>query len=216
MTSTLTIPDILTPAHREDAVAHLRRYFGTVSSTAGWAGSRFERLGGGGDLPRAVNRFTAEDLLAVTLLSVQVPPHGVLELLESRTDEFARLLAAIPTDLELVEAPELPGNWPPNALWSALQSIPGIGWVTAGKLMARKRPHLIPVYDRVVRAAVMPTGSFWEALRNALNADDRALYKHLESLRDEAGIGSDISILRVFDVVVWMHYRYLDDTTETP
>ena len=30
----------------------------------------------------------------------------------------------------------------------------GIGFVTAGKLMARKRPRLIPVYDDVVKCAL--------------------------------------------------------------
>jgi hypothetical protein len=25
------------------------------------------------------------------------------------------------------------------------------GWVTAGKLLARRRPHLVPVYDGVVK-----------------------------------------------------------------
>ncbi|MGO1338539.1 MAG: DUF6308 family protein, partial [Cellulosimicrobium funkei] len=44
---------------------------------------------------------------------------------------------------------------------------------------------------------------------------DRALHRHLVSLRDEAGIGDDISALRVFDVVVWMHHRYLVPTADS-
>ncbi|MGO1341166.1 MAG: DUF6308 family protein, partial [Cellulosimicrobium funkei] len=46
-------------------------------------------------------------------------------------------------------------------------------------------------------------------------AHDRALHRHLVSLRDEAGIGDDISALRVFDVVVWMHHRYLVPTADS-
>ncbi|WP_251149765.1 DUF6308 family protein [Cellulosimicrobium sp. Marseille-Q4280] len=214
MTSTLNVPKILTPGSRAQAVEHLRRYFGPVDGTSGWAGSRFERLAGGGDRPDVADRFTADDLVAVSLLSVNVPPHGAIQLLESRADELARLLAEIPHDLELVDVESIPDDWAPNRLWAALRDVRGIGWVTAGKLLARKRPRLIPVYDSVVQEAVTPTASFWEALRAALRADDRALHRHLLSLRDEAGIGDDISALRVFDVVVWMQNRYLDPTAD--
>ncbi|MGW9416974.1 DUF6308 family protein [Cellulosimicrobium funkei] len=214
MTSTLIVPPILTPPLRDEAVKHLRRYFGPVGGTTGWAGSRFERLAGGGDRPETADRFTADDLVAVSLLSVNVPPHGAIELLEARADEFAELLAEIPHDVELVNLESIPDDWAPVRLWETLRDIHGIGWVTAGKLLARKRPRLVPVYDTVVRAAVQPTASFWEALRAELRADDRALHRHLVSLRDEAGIGDDISALRVFDVVVWMHHRYLVPTAD--
>lgn len=210
MTSTLTVPAILTASRRDEAVDHLRRYFAPVAGTTGWAGSRFERLSGGGDRPETADRFMADDLVAVSLLSVNVPPHGAIQLLESRADEFAQLLAEIPRDLELVDVESIPDGWAPSRLWEALHGIRGIGWVTAGKLLARKRPRLIPVYDTVVQAAVKPTASFWDALRAALRADDRALHRHLLSLRDEAGIGDDISALRIFDVVVWLHHRYLE------
>ncbi|MET7132644.1 DUF6308 family protein [Cellulosimicrobium sp. MI9406] len=214
MTSTLIVPPVLTPPLRGEAVKHLRRYFGPVGATTGWAGSRFERLAGGGDRPETADRFTADDLVAVSLLSVNVPPHGAIDLLETRADEFAQLLAEIPHDVELVDLESIPDDWAPGRLWEALRGIQGIGWVTAGKLLARKRPRLVPVYDTVVRAAVQPTASFWEALRAELRADDRALHRHLLSLRDEAGIGDDISALRVFDVVVWMHHRYLVPTAD--
>ncbi|WP_264029290.1 DUF6308 family protein [Cellulosimicrobium sp. SH8] len=214
MTSTLIVPDVLTPSLRDEAVDHLRRYFAPVGGTTGWAGSRFERLAGGGDRPETADRFTADDLVAVSLLSVNVPPHGAIQLLETRADEFGELLAEIPHDLDLVDVESLPDGWAPHRLWEALRDIHGIGWVTAGKLVARKRPRLIPVYDTVVRAAVKPTASFWDALHAALRADDGALHRHLLSLRDEAGIGDDISALRVFDVVVWMHHRYLEPTAD--
>jgi hypothetical protein len=215
VTSTLTVPEILEHPQREQAVAHLRRYFGQVTAKTGWSGSRFERFAGGGDRPEVADHFTAEDLVAVSLLSVNVPPLGALQILETRADELSDLLARVPRSLELVDVDEIPADWAPNVLWSALRDVPGVGWVTAGKLMARKRPHLVPVYDSVVQAAATPTGSFWDALRTALRVDERALHRHLLSLRDEAEIGDDISVLRVFDVVVWMHYRYLEPTTES-
>ncbi|MBD5785055.1 hypothetical protein IF650_02570 [Cellulosimicrobium terreum] len=213
MTSTLTVPDIVKPEHTAAAVSHLRRYFAPVDGTTGWTGSRFERLGGGGDRPEVANRFTAEDLVAVSLLSVNVPPHGAIQLLESRADEFAGLLEEIPRDVDLVALDEIPEGWAATRLWTALRDIHGIGWVTAGKLLARKRPRLVPVYDAVVRSAVRPTASFWEALHASLRAEDRGLHEHLLSLRAESGIGDDISALRVFDVAVWMEHRHLEPAT---
>ncbi|MGO1239805.1 MAG: DUF6308 family protein [Cellulosimicrobium funkei] len=210
MTSSVIVPPVLTPPLRGEAVKHLRRYFGPVGGTTGWAGSRFERLAGGGDRPETVDRFTADDLVAVSLLSVNVPPHGAIDLLETRADEFAQLLAEIPHDVEIVDLESIPDDWAPGRLWKTLRDIHGIGWVTAGKLLARKRPRLVPVYDTVVATA--------ESLghgHGAPRAHDRALHRHLVSLRDEAGIGDDISALRVFDVVVWMHHRYLVPTADS-
>ncbi|WP_433858966.1 DUF6308 family protein [Streptomyces kronopolitis] len=42
-------------------------------------------------------------------------------------------------------------------------------------------------------------------MRTELRGGKRALVSHLEELRDLAGIGRDISVLRVLDVTAWMH-----------
>ncbi len=84
----------------------------------------------------------------------------------------------------------------------------GSGPVVAGKLLARKRPHLIPIYDiRIKQLFERPKTdhSFWAALAAALQADNGAFYDQLARLRDKAGIGEDIGVLRVFDVIAWMH-----------
>lgn len=84
----------------------------------------------------------------------------------------------------------------------------GSGPVVAGKLLARKRPHLIPIYDiRIKRLFERPKAdhSFWAALAAALRADNGAFYDQLVCLRGKAGIGEDIGVLRVFDVIAWMH-----------
>ncbi|MEU3241147.1 DUF6308 family protein, partial [Streptomyces anthocyanicus] len=64
-----------------------------------------------------------------------------------------------------------PGS-PADAAWHLLQDQPGIGWVTAGKLLARKRPRLLPVYDQVVRCILRRPPSFWLDLQAALQADN--------------------------------------------
>ena len=204
MVSTLRLPR---PLVDDDAAAVglLRRYY--ADTNPGFSGRHFERLGGGGDASTVRDRFTADDLVAVTMLSVQVPPHTAWALLEERSASFGELLEQIPTDVDLVDvdADTIAPSWPAWQLWESLRAMDGIGWVTAGKLLARKRPRLIPVYDEVVRGAVQPTGSFWQALHLALNTD--GLHGHLLELRDESGIGDDISPLRVFDVVTWMDGR---------
>jgi hypothetical protein len=68
-------------------------------------------------------------------------------------------------------------------------------------LLARKRPHLLPVYDRVVKAALQPTKrTFWRPLWETLQ--DRAVTGRLEELRRVLDL--DVSLLRVLDVAVWM------------
>ncbi|MFI0088080.1 DUF6308 family protein [Streptomyces bobili] len=84
---------------------------------------------------------------------------------------------------------------------------PGIGWVTAGKLLARKRPRLLPVYDQAVRCILGRPKSFWLDLRGALRADNHALHRELMVLRQAADIPASVSALRVCDVVPWMHHR---------
>ncbi|MFD4232628.1 DUF6308 family protein [Streptomyces sp. NPDC058545] len=194
------------------SVADLRRYFGMdrPPGTAAFTGARFEALGGGGDHPAVADAVTAEDLIAVQTLSVTVPTAAALDLLEGHAGtQLSTLLRAIPRDMDMADATEAdlaPGS-PAHKAWHLLRDQPGIGWVTAGKLLARKRPRLLPVYDRVVRCAVGQPRSFWHALHSALRADDYALQRELLILRQAAGLPETISVLRVCDVVVWMRHH---------
>ncbi|MEV6056972.1 DUF6308 family protein [Streptomyces sp. NPDC052107] len=45
----------------------------------------------------------------------------------------------------------------------------------------------------------------WAALAVALRAGNGALFDQLVRLRQKAGAGEDIGILRVFDVIAWTH-----------
>ncbi len=195
------------------AVADLRRYFGIGLSPGElpFTGSRFEHLAGGGDRPAVADRITAEDLVAVQTLSVTVPPSVALDLLEGPLgDRLSDLLHAIPKDLDMAEseasdlAPGSPAAW----AWHVLVGRTGVGWVIAGKILARKRPRLLPVYDTVVRCALgRPHPSLWLALHAALRADDPAVHRQLLALRRAAGVPETVSALRVCDVVVWMEHR---------
>src|ERR1700722_15761536 len=76
-----------------------------------------------------------------------------------------------------------------------------------GKLPARKRPRLIPVWDNVVRCAFGRPQSAWLWLDDMLRQKDAALLQLLAETREDAGLTEEISLLRTLDVVVWMRHR---------
>lgn len=206
----LKVPTALTDDDTSCAVDRLKCYFGLPPHGLPYTGASFERLGGGGDRPDAANELTAEDIVAVSMLSVRIPGGAVLELLEKHRPAISDLLKQIPTDRDLVtvDPVAIDGTWVASELWRLLKTVRGCGWVTVSKLLARKRPRLIPVYDKIVAAQVGWPTSYWRSLACALRADDAALHRHLLRLRDEAGLPPSISAIRVFDVVTWMLGKY--------
>ena len=197
------------------AVGLVKEYFAEgPDGRARYSGRYFERLGGGGDRPEVANLVTADDLLAVSMLSVPVVRHYALHVLEYRGSEISSLLARIPVDVKLTDdgAGELIARDSPAwELWHLLRGIKPrlhrsrLGPVAAGKLLARKRPHLIPVYDSHVKKVLgRPRNdqTWWSDLRCQLVRDD-AFVRELESVRARAGAGH-LSLLRTFDVMCWM------------
>lgn len=184
---------------------HVRTYFDTAS---GFSGSHFDTLGGGGDAVAHRDTFTAEDLVAVTLLEMTVPGDAALAVLQRQASEFNALLSNIPADVDLWNAPEDvigPGSAAAR-LWERLMVFPQMGWVTTSKLLARKRPRLLPVYDTVVKAALQPNrDSFWMPLREELQ--DARLVNRLKEIRDTAGLDKSVRLLRVLDVAIWTRNR---------
>ncbi|WP_217178952.1 DUF6308 family protein [Streptomyces sp. AC495_CC817] len=196
----------------ERVISDLRRYFGIGLRPGGmpFTGSRFEHLAGGGDRPEVADRITAEDLVAVQTLSVTVPAPVALDILEGRLGtRLSVLLHAIPRDIDMVDADAVvvADGSPADQAWGLLCEQYGVNWVIAGKVLARKRPRLLPVYDRVVRCAVGRPPSFWLALHAALREDDGAVHRQLLELRQVAGLPETVSALRVCDVAVWMNHR---------
>jgi len=201
---------------RDRAVSLVERYFATDGDgRARYSGAQFERLGGGGDRPDVACRFTEADLLAVSMLSVRIDGYHALHVLEYRADELNSLLAEIPADIALADpgAGDLVADgMPADVLWQAVCEIrprpkdKRIGPVAAGKLLARKRPHLIPVYDsRVKKVLHRPyTDRWWWRDLRAQLAGDPALVHQLESVRVRSNAGH-LSLLRTFDVMCWMY-----------
>jgi hypothetical protein len=201
----------------EDFAAGLvEAYFADDPGTgrARYSGAYFERLGGGGDRPETACRFTAEDLVAVSMLSVRISGYHALHVLEYQAGRLNGLLAQVPVGVALADPQAeslIAEDGPAQKLWQAIRDIrpwPGdkrLGSVGAGKLLARKRPHLIPVYDsRVKEVLGRPRTDrwWWRDLRCQL-IKDQDLVRELGAVRARAGAGQ-LSLLRTFDIMCWM------------
>lgn len=160
----------------------------------GFAGMTFGTLG---DNPP--DQLTADDLLAVSLLDITWRPDVVRRLLGTDREQIAGLLGAISTETDLWQANDADLG-AVDAAWDALLDIPGVGTASAAKLLARKRPRLCPITDKVViRAAGLP-GLTWEVLRCLLQ--DPGARAEVEALRPPEAAGA--SLLRILDVAVWV------------
>jgi hypothetical protein len=192
-----------------NAVSAVRAYFAeTGTADSSYTGRLFEQFGSGGDRKDSADALTADDLIAVESLSVRVPPEAAYALLHgSAGEELQSLLSKVPLDVDLgsphAHTHVAKGSAADHA-WTFLEGQPGIGWVTAGKLLARKRPRLLPVYDDVVRCVIGAPKDVWLALDDALA--DPEVQRLVAELRPVAP--ERVSALRVVDVAVWMrHHR---------
>lgn len=82
-----------------------------------------------------------------------------------------------------------------------------MGWVITNNLLARKRPSLVPVYDRVVRCAYGYPAGLWNWLVTMFAEDGGVLNHRLLAAREAAGVSPQVSALRVLDVIVWMRHQ---------
>lgn len=202
----VTLPPPLNAASDDDAVALLRRYYGVTYLDAGcYTGAFFDSWA---PQNRAAdsNRLTADDLVAITFLSVNVKPSAARELLVTRAARFGELLDAIGPDRDLAdEADGLTPDAPILLLEDELRGVTDVGRTIATKLMARKRPRLVPIYDVVVGRVLNTVMVHRDPIREALRADGGALHTRLLRIRAVAALPDDISALRVLDVISWMH-----------
>ncbi len=202
----VTLPPPLTASTDDDAVALLRRYYGSTYLDSGcYTGAYFDSWAPQNRQTDA-DRFTADDLVAITFLSVDVNARAARELLVTRAARLSELLEAVGPDRDLVdETHELTPDAPLYMLEMELRSVPDIRLTKATKLMARKRPHLVPIYDTVVTRVLNTVKVHRDPIREALRADGGALHSRLLTMRAAAALPDEISALRVLDVVTWMY-----------
>jgi hypothetical protein len=180
----------LATPHLRDAVSE---YFDAAST---FAGHTFDSLGS-----NPSDQITTDDLLAVTLLDVPWSPTAVRQLLGELSDKVSQLLQVIDGNATMWDSARgCQDLINAEALWNVIDAIPGVGSTRTSKLLARKRPSLVPITDRVILSAVGTSGTTWRTLRYC--------FQH-QSFRDAAesvrpSNAESASLLRIFDVAIWM------------
>lgn len=181
-----------------DASHHLHDHV----TSGSFVRARFDTLGGRGDDARVADRFTADDLAAVSALGSGVAGPAAVALLDTDRKALRKLLRAIPRKQALHKASD-DDLAAVGELEAALGGIAGLGPTTRTKLLARKRPTLVPLADPSVAQEL--TGrrspSLTVPLRDALQAD--GMVDRCKQVRSDAGV-DDLPLLRVIDIVVWM------------
>jgi hypothetical protein len=214
----MAIPAILDDDHIDTAAQLLHTYYRrTHDGLPAYTGSMYTSWGGGGDALHDVNRVTPDDLVAVSFLSVNVPGEAAFGILETHAALISDLLAQIPADLDMadVQADDfdkvLGETSPALQLWHVLRGRDtgrwGMGETRTSKLMARKRPLLVPVYDSVVGHLMSPdlgSAGQWRRWHTALT-DGTGLPQRLQEIRRVSRITDPISDIRVMDIVLWMY-----------
>ncbi|BCJ64781.1 DUF6308 family protein [Polymorphospora rubra] len=203
------MPEKLVDIVRREGVGHLGAYFTPGAYTGQW----FETFAGGGDRVETRDRISVDDLYAVEALNVQVPFAVGKELLDGQLGrDISARLREIPTDAELgtrgTRELVADGGHADQA-WHLLNNRnekTGIGWVIAGKLLARKRPKLIPVYDSIVSCQFGAPKHVWLKLHDQLAANNGELLAALAGVREAVAMGDRVSILRVLDIVLWRRH----------
>ncbi|MEV0866626.1 DUF6308 family protein [Brachybacterium paraconglomeratum] len=225
-----SLPDVLRGDRDEEAVARLKHYYKsqTKRNRPLFSGSTFDTFAPDRN-PR--DAFTGEDFLATGLLGVHVPGEAIVKLLhdEGLKQDLEYQLQRLPSDVDLSDLNEaafqrLMGakDSPGFVLWDMIRGNPAatgsrdhvrMGPTLTSKLLARKRPRLMPIWDSRVSDQIGMTNSadHWIGMWEVLTADNDALRKRLVAIRANAQIdASKVSLLRTFDVVVWHADKYKD------
>lgn len=186
--------------HRDAVPLSIERYFqGTGPDPKPYGGRHFETFIEMSD----PDKFVPLDFLAIQALEVSIPSSSVLQVLGPKAETFNSRLNKLPkvaiwqAERELFE----PGG-AALELYRLLDDLPDVGETKATKLMAAKRPNLIPIQDAFVEEELMvPKGRFWLPMNDQLV--DESLRDFIADLTK--GAPRNISLLRRIDVAVWMH-----------
>ncbi len=159
-------------------------------------------------------RITADDLVAVTMLSIGImrnsragitPSHAVA--LERESQSIRELLEQVPAELkieDLIDSAYASVLGPGSEAWQLWDTLRGIGIprVARHKLLARKRPALLPVRDSVVERQLNLGDDSWRPWWTIMRND--SVRERLDRIRSTAGNGAaHLSLLRVADILLW-------------
>ena len=146
----------------------------------------------------------------MSLLGVSITEHSALRLLGRDGAAVSALLEDIPVTLDLHAASDEVVGPKSTAvrLWDLVRKRgdrSSVGPTRTSKLLARKRPRLLPVYDKVVRRelGLRHSGDYWRELRDLLH-DNPTYVDELRRAHQAAGLAENISVARTLDVLLWM------------
>ncbi|MCV7421396.1 hypothetical protein H7K45_12665 [Mycobacterium yunnanensis] len=200
-------PKVIVEQRSDEAVDLIQRYFAfDAEGKPNYTGAQFERIAGLNNDP---NAFGPADFVAVSMLSVTVPADSAIRLLGRDAARATSMLRQIPVDLDILDADDdvLTSSSAAGQLWSLLRDPrDGLGRTKTSKLLAVKRPRLIPIWDQFVEQATgVGTQNHWRNFRSVLTADDRAVWTWLAGLRSQVpDLPPSVSHLRLLDVLLWM------------
>jgi hypothetical protein len=151
--------------------------------------------------PNERDSFSEADFLAVGFLDTPIRAFSYRTLV-AKQKALEALLRRIPDQKKLWELDQ--SDWDAaNELSNEFRAVDGIGPTRASKLLARKRPHLIPIWDSRVSAFFeWKTKDFWWPLSLALKDDARR--ERIERIRPPTAPPEIISTIRLLDVAIWM------------
>ena len=160
------------------------------------------------------NELSDGDLLTPVLLNVNPGIHGFAGLQKIRPT-LEDLLRNVPHDVDLAAATDTDIEAVAR-MFGVLDNSPvlGVRGTTLSKVLHRKRPRLIPLHDRHVRAAYVPSpippakGRSWitymtllmQAMRNDL-AECPDVWAALSAIPSKSD--AVLTDLRVLDIVAW-------------
>ncbi|SHP27876.1 Uncharacterised protein [Mycobacteroides abscessus subsp. abscessus] len=196
-------PKVIVEQRTADAVALLAEYYATDDAgVPEYSGSQFEAIAALNTDPYSIG---LADFTAVSMLSVAIPGPAALRILGPDANTITELLRRIPTDCDIIDADpaELTHGAAASRLWEVLRRGHRMGKTKTSKLIAAKRPRLIPIWDSFVQEATgLDTSDNWRKFRQVLVADDHAVWSWLTDLAQSVPAG--VSNLRILDVLLWM------------
>ncbi|NWN89109.1 MAG: hypothetical protein HLX51_11330 [Micrococcaceae bacterium] len=174
--------------------------------------------------PHNADRLTSSDLMATSMLNVGFPASAIRRLLQDTQNQadISEKLRALPScSLEDTTTDDLDLM---GELYCMVKPLLADGysktsnrWVTTSKLLARKRPSLFPVRDRVVCGYldIMPLKDYrkdWQVFRHLMqNEHVRQRLAELPLETVHAALESDPILdtepLRILDAALWMYAR---------
>jgi hypothetical protein len=208
------------------------------SDTAAYTGRAFDTYGrdrralSQDGTPTDANVVTGDDLIALTMLSIEirgnttsgVSPEAAIEF-DRRQEDIRELLGKIPLDTELHSCSEekardllLGKDSLGHRLWDLFLQILSEGQprgkttqkkVATFKLLARKRPHLFAIRDGDTSRMLGHPDKWWQYWWQALQESNHLVMK-LESFRQQVPDAETLSLLRIADIIIWMKARGAD------